>query len=60
MPGTLVERAIINYDFIDMSKDYRDNRKKEQPQQAYIYLVKTPSSNDLTVCASERVFYPGT
>ena len=43
-----------------MSKDYKDNRKKEQAQQAYIYLVKTPSSNDLTVCASESVFYPGT
>ncbi|MBR6085365.1 MAG: hypothetical protein IKP61_07130 [Spirochaetales bacterium] len=43
-----------------MSKDYKDNKKKEQPQQAYIYLVKTPSSNDLTVCASESVFYPGT
>ena len=26
-----------------MSKDYKDNRKKEQAQQAYIYLVKTLS-----------------
>ena len=32
----------------------------EQVQQAYIYLVKTPSSNDLTVCASDSVLYPGT
>ena len=23
-----------------MSKDYKDNRKKEQAQQAYIYLVQ--------------------
>ncbi len=35
-------------------------KKSEQPQRAYIYLVKTPSSNDLTICASESVFYPGT
>ena len=42
-----------------MSKD-KVNRKSEQAQRAYIYLVKTPSSNDLTVCASESVFYPGT
>ncbi len=34
--------------------------REEQVQRAYIYLVKTPSSNDLTVCASESVFYPGT
>ncbi|MBQ2050575.1 MAG: hypothetical protein II493_09280 [Spirochaetales bacterium] len=38
----------------------RSNRKTEQAQRAYIYLVKIPSSNDLTVCASESVFYPGT
>ncbi len=36
------------------------DKKNEQPQRAYIYLVKTPSSNDLTICASESVFYPGT
>ncbi len=36
------------------------DKKSEQPQRAYIYLVKTPSSNDLTICASESVFYPGT
>ena len=38
----------------------KNNRKSEKVQRAYIYLVKTPSSNDLTVCASESVFYPGT
>ncbi|MFC2821701.1 MAG: stage 0 sporulation family protein [Spirochaetales bacterium] len=42
-----------------MSKEKNDN-DKEQVQKAYIYLVKTPSSNDLTVCAGESVFYPGT
>ena len=42
-----------------MAKD-KVNKKSEQAQRAYIYLVKTPSSNDLTVCASESVFYPGT
>ncbi|MCQ2398394.1 MAG: hypothetical protein MJ052_03730 [Sphaerochaetaceae bacterium] len=34
----------------------RDNKSAK----AYIYLVKTPSSNEMTVCASESVFYPGT
>ena len=50
------------YHSSDMSKDYKDkkNNNREQAQQAYIYLVKTPSSNDLSVCASESVFYPGT
>lgn len=33
---------------------------EEQVQKAYIYLVKIPSSNDLIVCASDNVFYPGT
>lgn len=28
--------------------------------RAYLYLVKTPSCNDVTVCASDSVFYPGT
>jgi len=37
----------------------KDN-STEQVQKAYIYLVKIPSSNDLTVCASDSVFYPGT
>ena len=36
------------------------SENKEQIQKAYIYLVKTPSSNDLTVCASDSVLYPGT
>ncbi len=38
----------------------KDNRKSEQAQNAYLYLVKIPSSNDLIVCAAESVFYPGT
>ncbi len=38
----------------------KDDNKEEQVQKAYIYLVKTPSSNDLAVCASNSVFYPGT
>ena len=38
----------------------RDNGKNARPQKAYLYLVKTPSSNDLSVCASENVYYPGT
>ena len=38
----------------------KDNNKEEQVQKAYIYLVKTPSSNDLAVCASNSAFYPGT
>lgn len=38
----------------------KKNTGEEQVQKAYIYLVKTPSSNDLTVCASDSVFYPGT
>lgn len=29
-------------------------------QKAYLYLVKTPVSNDLTVCASDSVYYKGT
>ena len=38
----------------------KDENKNEQVQKAYIYLVKTPSSNDLAVCASNSVFTPGT
>lgn len=38
----------------------KKNTGEEQVQRAYIYLVKTPSSNDLTVCASDSVYYPGT
>ena len=41
-------------------KNNRRSEKNEKVQRAYIYLVKTPSSNDLTVCASESVYYPGT
>lgn len=33
-----------------------DNKENK----AYLYLVKTPSSNDLAVCASDSIFYPGT
>ncbi|MBR4426914.1 MAG: hypothetical protein IKS77_04355, partial [Spirochaetales bacterium] len=38
----------------------KDNKKPEQVQKAYLYLVKIPSSNDLIVCAAESVYYPGT
>ena len=38
----------------------KDENKNEQVQKAYIYLVKTPSSNDLAVCASNSVLIPGT
>lgn len=29
-------------------------------KQAYLYLVKAPSSNDVSVCASDSIYYPGT
>jgi cell fate regulator YaaT (PSP1 superfamily) len=32
----------------------------EQVQKAYIYLVKAPGNNDVSICASDSVFYPGT
>lgn len=38
----------------------KNDNIEEQVQTAYIYLVKIPSSNDLIVCASNSVFYPGT
>lgn len=38
----------------------KNNTGEEQVQMAYIYLVKIPCSNDLMVCASDSVFYPGT
>jgi cell fate regulator YaaT (PSP1 superfamily) len=38
----------------------KEDNKVEQVQKAYIYLVKTPSSNDLAVCASSQVLTPGT
>lgn len=37
-----------------------EKQTTEQVQKAYIYLVKTPQSNDITVCAGNLVFYPGT
>ncbi|MCR4676324.1 MAG: hypothetical protein K5634_03740 [Sphaerochaetaceae bacterium] len=33
---------------------------KAQAEKAYIYLVKVPGSNDVCVCASDSVYYPGT
>lgn len=30
------------------------------PDQAYMYLVRNPSSNELTACAWDSVLYPGT
>ncbi len=38
----------------------KNNTGEEQVQKAYIYLVKIPCSNDLIVCASDSVYYPGT
>ncbi len=38
----------------------KDENQKEQVQKAYTYLVKTPSSNDVAVCASNSVIKPGT
>lgn len=32
----------------------------DQVQKAYIYLVRAPGNNDVSVCASDSVFYPGT
>lgn len=32
----------------------------EYPEQAYVYLVKNPSSNEITVCAWDSALYPGT
>lgn len=37
-----------------------EKKSKEDIQKAYLYMVKTPSSNDITLCASENKFYPGT
>ncbi|MDD3903498.1 MAG: regulatory iron-sulfur-containing complex subunit RicT [Sphaerochaeta sp.] len=33
---------------------------KNRPSSAYIYLVKNPSSNEISVCAWDSVLYPGT
>ncbi|MCR5761446.1 MAG: hypothetical protein K6F82_05585 [Sphaerochaetaceae bacterium] len=40
------------------NKENKDN--KAQAEKAYIYLVKVPGSNDVCVCASDSVYYPGT
>jgi cell fate regulator YaaT (PSP1 superfamily) len=33
---------------------------QDRPSTAYIYLVKNPSSNEMSVCAWDSVLYPGT
>ncbi|AEV29961.1 putative PSP1-like protein [Sphaerochaeta pleomorpha str. Grapes] len=33
---------------------------QNRPSTAYIYLVKNPSSNEISVCAWDSVLYPGT
>ena len=38
----------------------KEENKNEQVQRAYTYLVKTPSSNDVAVCACNSVLVPGT
>lgn len=37
-----------------------DNKNNETIQEAYVYLVKIAASNDLIVCASDGINYPGT
>lgn len=37
-----------------------ERHESEVVQKAYIYLVKTPQTNDVTVCASDGKIYPGT
>ncbi|GEM_PF-218081 len=32
----------------------------EHPEEAYVYLVKNPSSNEICVCAWDSALYPGT
>lgn len=32
----------------------------EHPEEAYVYLVKNPSSNEISVCAWDSALYPGT
>ncbi len=34
--------------------------QKNRPSQGYIYLVKNPSSNEMSICAWDSVLYPGT
>lgn len=40
----------------------KTNNEKEEEivQKGYLYLVKNPSFNEISVCASDQVFYPGT
>lgn len=40
-------------------REHQDNGN-EQFSDAYLYFVKNPSSNEISVCASDMVFYPGT
>ncbi len=32
----------------------------ESPERAYVYMVKNPSSNEMSICAWDSVLYPGT
>ncbi len=34
--------------------------QKNRPSYGYIYLVKNPSSNEMSICAWDSVLYPGT
>ncbi|MBZ4673592.1 MAG: hypothetical protein JG773_561 [Spirochaeta sp.] len=34
--------------------------QKNRPSRGYIYLVKNPSSNEMSICAWDSVLYPGT
>lgn len=43
-----------------MNDNKVNNEEIVEAKQAYLYMVKTPSSNDITLCASENKFYPGT
>lgn len=35
-------------------------KKFEQPEKAYVYVVKNPSYNDVCLCAWDSILYPGT
>ncbi|MGH0053481.1 MAG: PSP1 domain-containing protein, partial [Sphaerochaetaceae bacterium] len=40
---------------------HADSRfQKNRPSRGYIYLVKNPSSNEMSICAWDSVLYPGT
>ncbi|MFA6891634.1 MAG: regulatory iron-sulfur-containing complex subunit RicT [Sphaerochaetaceae bacterium] len=47
-----------------MRKDhYRSDTEQHytnRPSKAYVYLVRNPSSNEISVCAWDSVLYPGT